>query len=189
MTRWSAITRTRGRRSALAYGSRSTTAAEDNLNRLGTPRAGTLLRRARYRPCSIRFSDGLPNDDRCCVQQASSVGVCSALAAPIDPLWSLATQTDEKARTHEEGLVVYRGGEAVGRAWRDLAPTIHERFCERLTDATFGSDGCRAEYVRAGGLTAAVRADEVCCGGAARARSGFTATTRIRRPNVRSLGP
>jgi hypothetical protein len=34
MTRWSAITRTRGRRSALAYGSRSTTAAEDNLNRL-----------------------------------------------------------------------------------------------------------------------------------------------------------
>ena len=33
MTRWSAITRTRGRRSALAYGSRSTTAAEDNLNR------------------------------------------------------------------------------------------------------------------------------------------------------------
>src|SRR6266536_1232869 len=34
MTRWSAITRTRGPRSALAYGSRSTTAAEDNLNRL-----------------------------------------------------------------------------------------------------------------------------------------------------------
>ena len=34
MTRWSAITRTRGRRSALAYGSRSTTAAKDNLNRL-----------------------------------------------------------------------------------------------------------------------------------------------------------
>ncbi len=34
MTRWSAITRTRGRRSALAYGSRPTTAAEDNLNRL-----------------------------------------------------------------------------------------------------------------------------------------------------------
>jgi hypothetical protein len=34
MTRWSAITRTRGRRSALAYGSRSTTAAEHNLNRL-----------------------------------------------------------------------------------------------------------------------------------------------------------
>ena len=34
MTRWSAITRTRDRRSALAYGSRSTTAAEDNLSRL-----------------------------------------------------------------------------------------------------------------------------------------------------------
>jgi hypothetical protein len=34
MTRWSAITRTRGRRSALAYGSRSTPVAEDNLNRL-----------------------------------------------------------------------------------------------------------------------------------------------------------
>src|SRR6266498_3709010 len=34
MTRWSAITRTGGRRSALAYGSRSTTAAEDNFNRL-----------------------------------------------------------------------------------------------------------------------------------------------------------
>jgi hypothetical protein len=34
MTRWSAITRTRGRRSTLAYGSRSTTAAEDNLNQL-----------------------------------------------------------------------------------------------------------------------------------------------------------
>jgi predicted dehydrogenase len=34
MTRWSAITRTRGRRSALAYGSRSTTATEDDLNRL-----------------------------------------------------------------------------------------------------------------------------------------------------------
>jgi len=45
MTRSTAITRTRGRRSALAYGSRSTTAAEDNLNRLGTPRAGTLLDR------------------------------------------------------------------------------------------------------------------------------------------------
>ena len=44
MTRSTAITRTRGRRSALAYGSRSTTAAEDNLNRLGTPRAGTLLK-------------------------------------------------------------------------------------------------------------------------------------------------
>jgi hypothetical protein len=29
MTRWSAITRTRGRRSALAYGSRSATAAEE----------------------------------------------------------------------------------------------------------------------------------------------------------------
>lgn len=34
MTRWSAITRTRARRSALAYGSRSTTGAEHNLNRL-----------------------------------------------------------------------------------------------------------------------------------------------------------
>jgi hypothetical protein len=34
MTRWSAITRNRGRRSPLAYGSRSTTAAENNLNRL-----------------------------------------------------------------------------------------------------------------------------------------------------------
>ena len=34
MTRWSAIIRTRGRRSALAYGSRSTTAAEDDLKRL-----------------------------------------------------------------------------------------------------------------------------------------------------------
>jgi hypothetical protein len=34
MTRWSAITRTRDRHSALAYGSHSTTAAEDNLNRL-----------------------------------------------------------------------------------------------------------------------------------------------------------
>ena len=34
MTRWSAITRTRDRRSALAYGSRSATAAEDNLIRL-----------------------------------------------------------------------------------------------------------------------------------------------------------
>jgi len=43
MTRSTAITRTRGRRSAPAYRSRSTTAAEDNLNRLGTPRAGTLL--------------------------------------------------------------------------------------------------------------------------------------------------
>ena len=34
MTRWSAITRTNGRRSALAYGSRSTTAADNDLNRL-----------------------------------------------------------------------------------------------------------------------------------------------------------
>jgi hypothetical protein len=34
MTRWSAITPTRDRRSALAHGSRSTTAADDNLNRL-----------------------------------------------------------------------------------------------------------------------------------------------------------
>jgi hypothetical protein len=32
MTRWSAITRARGRGSALVYGSRSTTAAQDNLN-------------------------------------------------------------------------------------------------------------------------------------------------------------
>jgi hypothetical protein len=34
MTRWSAITRTRGRRSALANGSRSTTAAGNDVNRL-----------------------------------------------------------------------------------------------------------------------------------------------------------
>jgi hypothetical protein len=45
MTRWSAITRTRGRRSALAYGSRSTTAAEDNLNRLVHHERGRYLRR------------------------------------------------------------------------------------------------------------------------------------------------
>src|SRR6266566_831162 len=43
MTRWSAITRTRGRRSALAYGSRSTTAAEEPQPGR-TPPAGTLLR-------------------------------------------------------------------------------------------------------------------------------------------------
>src|SRR6266568_4701673 len=42
MTRWSAITRTRGRRSALAYGSRSTTAAEEPQPGR-TPPAGTLL--------------------------------------------------------------------------------------------------------------------------------------------------
>jgi hypothetical protein len=45
MTRWSAITRTRGRRSALAYGSRSTTAAEDNLNRLIHHERGRYSRR------------------------------------------------------------------------------------------------------------------------------------------------
>src|SRR5712691_9352563 len=43
MTRWSAITRTRGRHSALAYGSRSTTAAEDNLNRLVHHEQGRYL--------------------------------------------------------------------------------------------------------------------------------------------------
>jgi hypothetical protein len=32
MTRWSATTRTRGHRSALAYGSRSTATAQDHLN-------------------------------------------------------------------------------------------------------------------------------------------------------------
>ena len=53
MTRWSAITRTRGRHSALAYGSRSMTAAEDNLNRLvhherGRYSAGTHLRERSY---------------------------------------------------------------------------------------------------------------------------------------------
>ncbi len=46
MTRWSAITRTRGHRSALAYGSRSTTAAEDNLNR--------LVHHERGRYCTMR---------------------------------------------------------------------------------------------------------------------------------------
>src|SRR6266516_5846918 len=45
MTRWSAITRTRGRRSALAYGSRSTTAAEDNLNRLVHHQRGRYCQR------------------------------------------------------------------------------------------------------------------------------------------------
>jgi hypothetical protein len=34
MTRWSAITRTRGRRSTLAYGEHSTTVADNNPNRL-----------------------------------------------------------------------------------------------------------------------------------------------------------
>ena len=43
MTRWSATTRTRGGRSALAYGSRSTTAAEEDLQPARTPRTGTLL--------------------------------------------------------------------------------------------------------------------------------------------------
>jgi sarcosine oxidase len=47
MTRWSAITRTRGRRSALAYGSRSTTAAEDNLKR--------LIHHHRGRYCGVAF--------------------------------------------------------------------------------------------------------------------------------------
>jgi len=44
MTRWSAITPTRGRRSALAYGSRPTTAAEDNLNRLVHHERGRYFR-------------------------------------------------------------------------------------------------------------------------------------------------
>ena len=54
MTRWSAITRTGGRRSALAYGSRSTTAAEDNFNRLVHHQRGrycgrcSWFRRRRY---------------------------------------------------------------------------------------------------------------------------------------------
>ena len=47
MTRWSAITRTRGRRSALAYGSRSTT-AEDNLNRLVHHERGRYLAKVSY---------------------------------------------------------------------------------------------------------------------------------------------
>jgi hypothetical protein len=52
MTRWSAITRTRGRRSALAYGSPSTTAAEDNLNRLVHHERGRYCR-AKHRDQSI----------------------------------------------------------------------------------------------------------------------------------------
>jgi hypothetical protein len=44
MTRWSAITRTRGRRSALAYGSRSTTAAEDTSGPYTTSRDATAQR-------------------------------------------------------------------------------------------------------------------------------------------------
>ena len=54
MTRWSAITRTRGRRSALAYGSRSTTAAEDNLNRL------VHHQRGRYSSEIANFRAGFP---------------------------------------------------------------------------------------------------------------------------------
>jgi hypothetical protein len=59
MTRWSAITRTRGRRSALAYGSRSPTATEDNLNRLVHHERGRYYRVSagsgseRARPASL----------------------------------------------------------------------------------------------------------------------------------------
>ena len=55
MTRWSAITRTPGRRSALAYGSRSTTATEDNLNRLVHHERGRYSGAAR-KPLSIKHS-------------------------------------------------------------------------------------------------------------------------------------
>ncbi len=53
MTRWSAITRTRGRRSALAYGSHSTTAAEDNLNPLIHHEQGRYYSQGQASPPSI----------------------------------------------------------------------------------------------------------------------------------------
>lgn len=46
MTRWSATTPTRGRRSALAYGSRSTTAADDDLSVLVHHERGRYLFRS-----------------------------------------------------------------------------------------------------------------------------------------------
>src|SRR6266536_2111411 len=62
MTRWSAITRTRGPRSALAYGSRSTTAAEDNLNRLVHHESGRYCRVLLERRENRRGHDRPRND-------------------------------------------------------------------------------------------------------------------------------
>src|SRR5215211_6664892 len=67
MTRWSATTRTRGRRSALAYGSRSTTAAEHNLNRLVHHQQGRYSARAGVagtcRVVSGLRAEGVPVDE------------------------------------------------------------------------------------------------------------------------------
>src|SRR4051812_11664759 len=66
MTRWSAITPTRGRRSTLAYGSRSTPARGNDLNR--------LIHHDRGRYFSAKPSDGLEPSTPPCLEGVDSCG-------------------------------------------------------------------------------------------------------------------
>ena len=81
MTRWSAITRTRGRRSALAYGSRSTTAAEDNLNRLVHHERGRYCggKRALYRALLPPLVAQLTAAVLACLRGFSRLSICDRL--------------------------------------------------------------------------------------------------------------
>ena len=86
MTRWSAITPTRGRRSALAYGSRSATAAEDNLNRLVHHERGRYSRPflacARWRR---KQSNGVANPRIVRLTRAAVVAVLDVTRAVSSP--------------------------------------------------------------------------------------------------------
>src|SRR4051794_39447903 len=92
MTRWSAITRTRGRRSALAYGSRSTTAAEDNLNRL------VHHERGRY---SIAFSVFPEREGTRVKTETRTVGTSAEATRLFRRYW----------------LVIRPGSDAIRRSW------------------------------------------------------------------------
>ena len=75
MTRWSAITRTRGRRSALAYGSRSTTAAEETTSTGSYTTSGDATVRippGPYRICRYFFNPVNARDVRMRVNQLTA---------------------------------------------------------------------------------------------------------------------
>ena len=82
MTRWSAITRNRARRSALAYGSRSTTAAEDNLNRLVHHERGRYSGHSVGKPSAHGVLHVLVSNDKS-VSRIDKLGVTGS--SPVPP--------------------------------------------------------------------------------------------------------
>jgi hypothetical protein len=168
MTRWSAITRTDGRRSALAYGSRSTTARK-NPQPGRTPRAGTLLLHAgldhragdefahvvrveaplaagRREHDSFRLGIGsLEPRGECCRALAREVG--RALVAVL----RRCEAVDRVARVTDAGPVLYRpvpaprtnSCKSSGRRDLNSRPLVRSG-----PDSTFGSTEASATLTR-----------------------------------------